>query len=254
MITVSAVIVTYNEERKLEDCLKSVYKKVDEIIVVDLGSTDKTLQIIEAYSAKIFRHKKVEYVEQVRDFSISKAKGEWVLILDPDERVQPSLWDKLENIISENKYAAVNIPRQNIFFGKWIKHTNWWPDRQIRFFKKNKVAWSNKIHTYPEVDGLILNLGTSEQWSIIHYGYDSIQQFIDRQNRYSSIEAKNRYHIGDRFSFFNLVWFPIREFIVRYIKHGGFLDGKLGFILTYLMMVYQLTVIIKIWELETEDK
>ncbi len=254
MNMISAVIVTFNEEKKLEDCLKSIYKKVDEIIIVDLGSTDKSLQIASKYEAKVFKHENVDYVEKVRDFSISKANGEWILVLDPDERITHSLFEKLKEIISEGKYTAVNIPRKNIFFGRWIRHTNWWPDRQIRFFKKGKVSWSSKIHSYPKVYGLSLELISRPELSITHYGYDNIQQFIDRQNRYSSIEAENRFNLGERFSFFKLGWFPLREFIVRFIRHGGYLDGKYGFILTYLMMVYQLMVMIKIWELRKRGK
>ncbi len=247
---ISTVIVTYNEEDVLKDCLRSVEGKGDEIVILDLGSGDNTLKIAESFKAKIFTHTLVEYVEKVRDFAVSKASGDWILILDPDERLTATLWKKLKEIKSENKYAAVNIPRKNIFFGKWIAHTNWWPDRHVRFFKKGKVGWEEKIHLYPKVEGLVLDLPAKKELAIEHFGYRTIEDFINRQNRYSTIEAQNLYLAGERFSWANFFWKPTREFLTRYIKHAGFLDGFYGFCLTYLMMVYQLQVMIKIWELE----
>jgi hypothetical protein len=174
--------------------------------------------------------------------------------LDTDERVGPSLWKGLKDVIKEDKYVAVNIPRKNIFFGRWIAHTNWWPDRHIRFFKKGKVFWDDKIHVYPKVYGSILDLPAREDLVIIHRGYDSIQQFIDRQNRYSNIEANNLYKAGVRFSWSLFFWKPAREFLVRFIRHAGFLDGLWGFALTYLMMIYQVAVMIKLWELERQKR
>ena len=152
------------------------------------------------------------------------------------------------------KYQAVNIPRKNIFFGRWIKHTNWWPDYHVRFFKKGKVRWSNQIHQYPKVEGKIFNLPPFGDFAIIHNGYSSVWEFIDSQNRYSTIEAENLYQKGMRFSWANFFWKPLREFLVRFIRHLGFLDGFHGFILTFLMMIYQLQVMIKLWENERKVK
>lgn len=246
---ISAVLVTYNEEKILKDCLKSL-EKVDEIVVVDLGSNDKTIEVAKQFNAKIVTYQKVEYVELIRDFAISKAKGDWILVLDPDERITPDLWDRLKDVVSEDKYSAVNIPRKNIFFGKWIAHTNWWPDKHVRFFIKGKVKWGDKIHRYPLVEGNILNLPAKEELAIEHQGYSSVEQFINRQNRYSTIEALNLFNSGDKFSWVNFFWKPFREFLVRFIRHLGFLDGFYGLALTYLMMIYQMQVMIKLWELE----
>lgn len=246
---ISVIVVTYNEGGLLKDCLESVAES-GEIIVVDLGSMDNSLKIAKGYGAKIFTHQKVDYVEKVRDFAVSKAEGEWVLVLDPDERLTPTLWKKLKEISTEKKYAAVNIPRKNIFFGKWIAHSNWWPDRLVRFFKKGKVKWQDKIHLYPHVDGQVLNMPAKEDLAIIHCGYQTIEQFIDRQSRYSTVKAQNLFDCGVRFSWVSFFWNPTREFLVRYIRHLGFLDGFYGFVLTFLMMIYQLEVRIKLWELE----
>ena len=249
---ISVALVTYNQGELLKACLESVAKESDEIVLIDLGSTDQTAKVTESFQAKIFTHQQVDYVEKVRNFSVSKTAGDWVLILDPDERMNPILWEKLKTIVSENKFDAVNIPRKNIFFGKWIAHTNWWPDKHVRFFKKGKVKWSDKIHVYPEVDGRVLELPAREKLAIIHLGYPSISDFIQRQSRYSTIEAKNLYDQGIRFSWLSFFWKPVREFLVRFLRHLGFLDGFIGFSLTFLMMIYQMEVQIKLWELEKD--
>lgn len=248
---ISAVIVTYNCEKMLEDCLKSI-TTAGEIVVVDLGSKDKTLQIAKRFKSKIFTHPQVDYVEMIRDFAVAKATGDWILVLDPDERLTPTLWNQLEKIVSQNQYAAVNIPRKNIFFGKWISHTNWWPDKQIRFFRKGTVSWGNQIHSYPKIQGKVLELAQNSNITLIHYGYTNFNEFILRQNRYSDIEAKNLFDRGIKFSWFTFFWKPVREFLTRYIRHAGFLDGFYGFALTYFMMIYQLEVQIKLWDLEQQ--
>lgn len=247
---ISSVIVTYNDEEKLNDCLKSIRDECDEIVIVDLGSTDKTLKIAQKYNVKIFAHSFADYVEKVRNYAVSKTSGQWILVLDADERVSLRLWEQLKKIETGNKDIAVNIPRKNIFFGKWIKHTNWWPDKQIRFFKKGTVSWTDKIHSYPKVTGKVYELAAKENLAIVHYGYNNLDQFIARQNRYSNIQAQHLYQEGSRFSWFNFFWKPFREFLVRFISYEGFLDGFYGFALTYLMMVYQIQVQIELWELE----
>ena len=219
---ISAVVVTLNAAKVLKNCLESVKEEAHEIVVVDLGSGDATIKIAREFNAKVIFHECVDYVEKVRNFAVSKAVGEWILVLDPDERVTPDLWEKLKEVIAKNKYMAVNIPRKNIFFGRWIAHTNWWPDRHVRFFKKGKVSWTDKIHHYPLVEGAILNLASREDLAIKHYGYSSIEEFIERQIRYSTIEARDRFELGERFSCPKYYWKPTRQYLVRFIKHLGF--------------------------------
>lgn len=251
---ISAVLVNLNEEEKLDRCLASLAGFAREIVVLDLGSTDESVEICKKYNAKVFKHDFVSFVEKVRNYIISKANGDWILVLDPDEAVSDSLKYKLEQISKENKVVAVNIPRKNIFFGRWIAHTNWWPDKHIRFFKKGQVEWISKIHKYPEVAGQILDLDAKEDLAILHFGYDSVTQFLERQNRYSTIEAENRFEAGERFSRANFFGKPIREFLVRFVRHAGFLDGFYGFALTVLMMIYQIQVVVKLWELGRKEK
>ncbi len=250
---ISAVIVTFNEAKKLDRCLTSLKGFADELVVLDLGSTDKTFEICKKFDVMLFRHEFVPYVEKVRNDATSKATGEWILLLDPDEMIGDALKDKLKQVALNDLYQAVNIPRKNIFFGHWIAHTNWWPDKHVRFFKKGHVKWNDKIHNYPEVSGEILDLETREDLSIRHFGYGTISQFIERQSRYSTIQAENLFSNGIKFSWSDFFIKPIREFLVRFIRHAGFLDGFYGFALTFLMMIYQLQIMIKLWELEKKE-
>lgn len=250
---ISVCIVCLNEAEKLKKCLKSLEGFADEIIVIDLGSTDQTLEVCESFAAKVYKHEKVPYVELIRNFAISKTNGDWVLILDPDETIPEKLKEKLKEITTTD-YVAVNIPRKNIFFGKWISHTNWWPDYHIRFFKNGKVEWLEAIHSYPRVTGNILKLPKDGNLAIIHFGYDNFSQFIDRQNRYSEVEAQQRFGEGERFSLSNIIWKPAREFLVRFVKHQGYLDGFYGFSLTILMCIYKLMVEVKLWELSQKKE
>lgn len=249
---ISVVLTSFNEAAKLDRCLDSLEDFADEIIVVDLGSTDSSEEVCRKHEAKFIKHHFVSFVEQVRNFAISQASGDWILVLDPDEIVSPDLKEYLKQVVNISSFDAVNIPRKNVFFGKWIAYTNWWPDKHVRFFKKGQVKWNDKIHSYPEVSGKILNLAADKQRAIVHYGYDSVKEFMDRQNRYSSIEAQNTYDNGQRFSWTLFLWKPAREFLVRFMKHQGFRDGFYGFALVFLMMVYQAEVMVKLWELEKE--
>lgn len=247
-MAISAVINTYNEAEKLTDCLESVKDWVEEIVVVDMGSTDKTLEIAQKYKAKIFKHQLLPYVEPARNFALSQSKGDWILVLDPDERIPQTLVEQLKQIVEEGECDAVNIPRKNIIFGKWIRHTNWWPDRHVRFFKKGKVSWSEIIHQYPQVSGKILDLPAEEELAIKHLNYDSINQFLERQNRYSEVASQNRFEAGERFSWKNFFWQPIRVFLQRFIRHTGFLEGFYGLALSSLAFYARLSEEVKLWE------
>ena len=233
MISV-AIAALPEEEKKLEGAVTSVKNFADEVVVLQIGKDVPN----------------TPYVETIRNKMIEKCKGDWILILDPDERITESLSIKLKEISNQGMFDAVNIPRKNIFFGHWIAHSNWWPDRQVRFFKKGNVIWDSQIHSYPKVTGKLHNLPAKEEFAIEHYGYDNISEFIGRQNRYSGIEAVNRLEKGERFSLLNFFWWPHREFLVRYIKHLGFLDGFYGFALSFLMAIYKVTVQVKMWEVK----
>jgi len=247
-MAIAVVVNTHNEAEKLKDCLQSVRPLVDEIVVVDMESIDESVAVARKFGAQVYQEKLVPYVELIRNESIRKAHSDWILVLDPDERIPSKLVEELKKIAEENKFEAVNIPRKNIIFGKWIKHTNWWPDYHVRFFKKGKVIWSDKIHLYPRVEGSVLELPAKKESAIEHFNYNNVSEFLFRQNRYSEILAQNYFDEGQRFSWFNFFWRPKRVFLQRYLRHAGFLDGFHGFALSILAVISQFAAEVKLWE------
>lgn len=190
---ISVVITAVNgEEKYLGSCLASVRGFVDEIVVVDMSSGKEIEKIAKKYKAKIFSHELVNYVEPVRNFGISKAKGKWILILDPDEEISGSLEDKLGEIVEDNTADYVRLPRKNIVFKKVLRHSRWWPDYNIRFFKKGFVSWDEIIHSVPMTEGRGMDLEAKDELAIIHNHYETVEQFIERMNRYTTVQAKLR--------------------------------------------------------------
>lgn len=239
---ISVVVNSLNEGKKLDKCLKSVYGWADEIVVVDMESSDNTREVAKKYKAKVSPHQKVDYIEPVRSFQNSKARGEWLLILDPDEVVTEGLKDKLSEVAQNNLADAVNIPRVFYISKTKVKHTNFWPDRQIRFYKKGKVEFLKMIHSYPKVSGRVLNLPAQENLAIQHFSYASWQEYWERLHRYARVEAQNLYDKGIKFSFFDCIYKPMYDFLRRYIRHLGFLDGLTGLKLSLLQAYYYLLV------------
>lgn len=246
---ISAVIHTYNEEKNIERCLSSL-SFVDEIVLIDMGSTDKTCSLALSFKAKIYNHPYTGFVEPARNFGISKAKRDWILTVDADEEIPKSLARYLLGEVASPTSDFYRISRKNIIFGKWVKHTGWWPDYQIRFFRKDAVSWTKKIHGIPLTKGQGIDIEAKEELSIIHYNYQSLEQFIERLNRYSSISAKELYLSNKRFSVQNLFEVPTKEFINRYFVWEGYKDGLHGLALSFLQSFSELVVQLKLWELE----
>ena len=249
-IKISAVLNTINEEKNIDRALKSV-KWADEIIIVDDGSSDKTLEIAKKYTKRIYKHKSAGYVEPARNFAISKAIGEWILLLDADEQIPTSLADKLKEIAQKMRgIGYVEIPRKNIIFGRWMKASMWWPDFHPRFFRKGKVVWKDEIHSKPQLLGEGIKLEAEGDLAIIHYHYDSLTQFIGRMNRYTTIQAEELIKAGHNFDWKDLINKPLGEFLGRYFANRGFEDGLHGLSLSLLQAFSFLVMYLKLWEME----
>lgn len=247
---ISVVINTLNEEKNIARAISSV-SWADEILVCDMYSDDNTAVISKKLGAKIIFHKRLNFVEPARNFAISKAENEWILVLDPDEEVPDTLEAKLKDIIGKSGVVThVEIPRKNIIFGKWVKSSMWWPDNNTRFFKKGSVIWGNKIHAKPKASGQGLTLFSEERWAIIHHHYESIGQFVDRMNRYTSVQASELKEEGYEFDWRDLIRKPLSEFLSRFFANRGFEDGLHGLALGLLQAFSHLVVYLKVWELK----
>jgi len=250
MIKISVVVNTWNEEKNIGRCLDSVREFADEIVVCDMESTDRTVEIAKKFGAKIYSHKLTNYVEPARNFALRQAWGKHILVIDADETLTESLASQLKRIAKQNEADYVEIPRKNIIFGKWILHSRWWPDYNIRFFKKGKVNWSDKIHTPPETQGLGRRLEAEEKNALIHYHYETVSQFIERLNRYSAIQAENLIAGGYKFIWSDLIRKPADEFLSRFFAGQGYKDGLHGLVLATLQAFSEFVLYLKVWEKE----
>lgn len=247
---ISVVINTLNEEKNIERVINSV-SWADEILICDMHSDDNTAVVAKKLGAKVIFHKRTGFVEPARNFAISKTEHEWVLIVDADEEIPEGLEGKLKDIISHPGVTTfVEIPRKNIIFNKWIKSSMWWPDYNIRFFRKGKVAWTNKIHRPPEARGAGLDLPEDEKWAIVHHHYESVSQFLQRMDRYTKIQSMELKKEGYKFSWQDLISKPLREFLSRFFANRGYEDGLHGLALSLLQAFSFLAVYLKVWEMD----
>lgn len=246
---ISVVINTLNEEKNLSRALTSIKNFADEIVVVDMKSDDKTQDIARKSGAKVYEHQRMGYVEPARNYAIGKASKDWILVLDADEEVPPSLEKELKKIAENADADYYRIPRKNIIFGKWVKHSRWWPDYNIRFFKKGSVSWNEIIHSVPSTTGKGLDLEPKEENALVHYHYQTVEQFIDRLNRYTSYHAKLLVKDGYKLDWSDLVHKPVNEFLSRYFQGEGYKDGLHGLALAALQAFSEFVMYLKIWQL-----
>ena len=246
---ISVVINPLNEEKNLPRALASVKYFADEIVVCDMYSDDKTVEIAKNAGAKIYEHEKTGYVEPARDYAIGKAQRDWVLILDADEEISSSLKTELKSITAKPSADFYRLPRKNIIFGKWIKHSRFWPDYNIRFFRKGYVAWSEIIHSVPETKGKGFDLEAKEENAIIHHHYETIEQFVERLNRYTTEHAKLLSKEGYNFNWTDLIQKPTNEFLGRYFQGEGYKDGLHGLALSGLQAFSEFVMYLKLWQM-----
>ncbi len=240
----SVVINTKNSELTLARTLRSVRGIADEVVIMDMHSKDNTVEIAKRFGCRIFYHKDVGYVEPARNAALAKARGNWIFLLDADEEA-PARFKELLKSLPETSADAFFVPRSNIIFGRAV-HSGWWPDFQLRLFKKGHVLWSDELHAVPSVTGTTEYLPVNQDYAIIHHNYDSIDSFIDRGQRYAGIEAqrmsKKKLPITPQESFFS-------ELILRYYGWQGGKDKTHGVFLSYLQGTQKLMEQAKLWEL-----
>ncbi len=258
MASLTVVLNICNEAAYLPACLESV-RWADEIVVTDMQSTDDGAEICAQYGARVLPIPWEPIADRVHNIAFSSATSDWVLKLDPDERVSPALAAQLLALVSsDTPYAAFRLPFKDRIFGKWIRYTGWQGNREvglIRLFERNSVTWMSEVHSQPEIDGPVGQVKYDETLDngIEHLNYTSVSQFIEKLNRYTSAEACKRVAAGKHFRWYKLAYHPLVDFWRRYVSGQGFRDGMHGLILSVLMAIYAEVILIKMWELERED-
>lgn len=228
---ISVVIITHNEEDRLEPTLKNVAGIASEIIVVDSFSADETVVIARKYTPHVFQRKWKNYADQ-KNYANGKASFPWILSLDADERVSPQLREEILSLKqSEPEASAFSMPRRVYYLGRWIKHTVWHPDRKVRLFRREKARWEGEyVHESLAVDGEILPL----KGPLFHFTYRNIQDHLDRINTFTDLGAQKLYAGGKKCGWLKLSLLPVFGFFKSYFFKAGFLDGFAGFVVSVL--------------------
>ncbi len=285
-LSLSVVIITYNEEANLARTLESVQPLVSdgkgEIIVVDSGSTDRTVEIAKSYGAKVFVEEWKGFAAQ-KNSAIDKARGDWILSLDADEEVSVELSTELDELVSlqpgasihklsipgarqaciegkdvlfvtfddqrEGPLAGAQLPRRNFFLGRWMRHGGFYPDPKLRFFLRESAVFENRrVHEDAHTTGYVVRL----QGSLIHHSYPMLSDYIEHMNRYSSLGSEMLAAKANgkvRFSVINIVLRPLLTFVYNYFFRLGFMDGREGLLLHLYHAVYVSWKYAKAWEL-----
>jgi len=236
MIPLSVVIITKNEEKNIEDCLKSVYGWAEEIIVIDDESQDKTREIAKKYTGKIFV-RKMDIEGRHRNLAYSQARNEWVLSLDADERVTEELKDEISKILSKDtEFSGFTIPRRNFLGDYWVRWGGEYPSAQLKLFKKDKFRWEEvQVHPRAFLEGKCGHLKND----IIHYSWRNFEHFFDKINSQTTLEAKKWISTKRKMSGFHIFWRAVDRFFRRFIRKKGYKDGFYGFMIAFGDSLYQ---------------
>lgn len=225
-IKISAVIITFNEEKNIERCILSLQNIADEIVVVDSYSTDKTREICTQLGAVVIEHSFEGHIQQ-KNWAITQATHAHVLSLDADEAISSELETSILAVKKNWKGEGYSFNRMTNYCGKWIKHGHWYPDTKLRLWDKSKGKWGGKNphDTYLLHSG---NKGTHLNGDLLHYSYYTIEEHWAQAKKFSEIAAKAYYDAGKSANWFKLLFSPISRFISSYVFNRGFLDGKYG--------------------------
>jgi glycosyltransferase involved in cell wall biosynthesis len=224
-VKISAVVITFNEERNIERCLKSLVGVVDELVVVDSYSTDRTEEICKLYHARFIKHRFEGHIQQ-KNWAILQASSPYILSLDADEVLSDELKTSILKVKEEWAYDGYYFNRLTNYCGHWIRHCGWYPDRKIRLFPKDKAEWEGD-HVHEE---LVLTEGTRKTWingDLHHYSYYTTIEHRERAMKYARLGAEKVKH--KRGLGLKLLFSPPFRFIQMYLLQGGFKDGRSGF-------------------------
>ncbi len=251
---ISAIIITLNEEKNIERCLKSLDGVADEIIVIDSFSTDKTQELCEKYGARFIQHR-WPGINAQRNYSLQFATHDYVLSLDADEVLSDGLRQRLLALklegFSDDGYV---FNRMTQYCGRWIRHSGWYPDKKLRLFHKEKGVYKGQ----DPHDTVVLNAGAKSsrvKEDIRHYSYHSIEEHLTQMNTFTTVAAQGKFEKGKKVVvLWHLVLYPLWTFFRTYIVKLGILDGYQGFVISTLDIHYKFSKYIKLKELNRRAK
>lgn len=240
----TATVITYNEERNIRACLESL-AWVPHIVVLDSGSTDRTVEIARERTPHVTVTDWPGHVEQ-KNRAVAAAPTDWVLCVDADERVTPEMRAAIEGALAgEPPAPAFSVRRKTHYLGRWVLHGGWYPDRKVRLFDRRRARWGGvNPHDHVVVDGPVRDLDVD----LLHYTYRDIHHHLEVIDSFTDIAARERDRIGRRAGFLKMVFKPPAKMLKMYFFQRGYRDGFAGFIIAGLGGLYALLKEAKLWE------
>lgn len=239
---ISAVINTLDAERTLGLALRSIRPWVDEIVVVDMHSTDRTVAIAESFDAVVFQHDRLGYADPARLFAVEQAHNEWILWIDADELVPFELSRRILETARTDSIDVLVIPRKNFIMGAPLTHTGWGPEQDVhpRFFRRGALRLGVGVHepSRPVPGSRVETVDYADGLAIVHFNYAGTTDFVARLNRYTSLEATQRPR--SKAGLVRATWAAVREFLRRFVVKRGYRDGWRGYYLSAFMGFYEL--------------
>jgi glycosyltransferase involved in cell wall biosynthesis len=228
-VQLSAVVITFNEERNIARCLDSLVGVADEVVVVDSFSSDATEAICRARGARFVQHVFEGHIEQ-KNWALAQARHDWVLSLDADEALSGPLRDAILAVKNAPQHAGYTMNRLTNYCGQWIWHSNWYPDRKLRLFDRRRARWGGtNPHDFVQMDAgcSVAQLAGD----LLHYSYYTENEHVERARRYADIAAKAMHAQGRRGSWGHVFFSPLLKFLKTYVLRRGFLDGRAGWVI-----------------------
>jgi glycosyltransferase involved in cell wall biosynthesis len=229
MIKLSAVVITYNEEKNIARCINSLKKVADDIIVVDSFSTDKTEEICLSLNVRFEKHKFDGHIEQ-KNYAVTRALFPFIISLDADEELSPLLIKSIIEVKNNKIADGYTMNRLTNYCGKWIRHGGWYPDKKLRLWDSTKGSWQgvNPHDCYKmQANSVIKHL----KGDILHYSYYSIEQHLNQVNNFTNITSKQYFIKGKKSSLFKIFAAPVFKFFRDFVVRTGFLDGYYGYVI-----------------------
>jgi len=231
---ISATIITFNEQARIARAIESL-RCTDEVIVVDSGSVDRTVEIARKLGARVIEHPWEGFAKQ-KNVAAEAASHDWIFSIDADESLSEALEGEIWQLKKSGpRYDAYTMPRLARYLGRWIFHSGWYPDRKIRLYNRNKGRWAGDyVHESVQVEGSVGHL----EANLLHYTCDSLSEHLETMNRYTTLAAEQLVAGGVQVGWRHLLLDPPWAFVRAYFLKRGFLDGTEGLSIAYMAALY----------------
>jgi len=247
---ISVVIITRNEEKMIEDCLKSIGDWADEIVIIDDASNDKTIEIAKRYKTKItLLPEKTDFFE-LRNQGLKKASGDWIFYLDADERLTTDLKKEIKEVINKPAFSAYALPRRDFLLGKELHWGGWWPDYVKRLYQRTKLkGWQGEVHEEPVFEGELSYL----KQPMIHITHRDLSSMVEKSKEWSKIEAQLLFKAHHPpLTWWRILRVMVSEFFDRFVKKQAWRDGVIGWIEGLFQVFNKFLIYGQLWEIQNK--